>query len=384
MAPTRVLVAILVYNGRSFVPACVESVARARDQQMDVDVIVLDDCSPDLELSGELRVLAQSLEVVYYRSPRNLGIPRNMNLALLRSLAADYDYTLIVNSDVVVPANLVARMVDVAECTRQVGSVTAWSNNVSMFSIPNDDTGAIRRPEMVDWVSSELASEFGDAAFDVPTAVGFCMLLPTPVVREVGLFDPVYGRGYCEEVDWSLRAKALGFRAVLAPGTFVFHAGRGSTLSAGLVTRYQTSVGEHESIVTFRYPSYPSELQEFVEADALAPLRERAGRAIVLGAARRWGYAIEASWFQHRRAESGVRFTMKPDGRTPKVVGRFCGFRMELTLTDDELPDALSQRIGRPPEHVTLRDRGRTSSRLAAADWDGAPIFDRRAYPERV
>ena len=96
----RLLLAVLVYNGQAFVPACLESVARLRDRSrtVDVDALVLDDASPEPGWSGELESLCEHLGLGYYCSPRNLGIPRNMNLALLRSLRAGHDYVLITNS----------------------------------------------------------------------------------------------------------------------------------------------------------------------------------------------------------------------------------------------------------------------------------------------
>lgn len=145
------LVAILVYNGRAFVPACLRSAAGVRVGRRDVDVLVLDDCSPEQGWSQELRALCDSLGLGYYRSPRNLGIPRNMNLALSRAISDGYDHVFIVNSDVVLPLNLVDAMISVAERNPGVGSVTAWSNNVSVFSLPNQDTtGMLSRQDMVD------------------------------------------------------------------------------------------------------------------------------------------------------------------------------------------------------------------------------------------
>src|SRR5256886_1604236 len=112
----RLLLAVLVYNGRAFVPACLESVARLRDRSrtVDVDALVLDDASPAPGWSGELESLCEHLGLGYYCSPRNLGIPRNMNLALLRSLRAGHDYVLVANSDTVFPANLADQLVAVA------------------------------------------------------------------------------------------------------------------------------------------------------------------------------------------------------------------------------------------------------------------------------
>ena len=45
--------------------------------------------------------------------------------------------------------------------------------------------------------------------------------------------DPVFGRGYSEEIDWCLRSHTMGYHSVLAPSCFVYHAGSGITEGGG-------------------------------------------------------------------------------------------------------------------------------------------------------
>ena len=203
----RVLLAITVYNGAAFVPATLRSAARLNQDAAQVDVLVLDDCSPAPGFSTEVATLCAELNIRYYRSPRNLGIPRNVNLGLLTALKDGYDYVIISNSDVLYPAALVEGLLAAAEHD-QVGSVTAWSNNVSLYSIPNSDPDRfLSNQDVVNDVSRSLDEQYHGVAMDIPAGISFCLLVPTPVLREVGLMDPVFGRGYCEETDWSLRSR---------------------------------------------------------------------------------------------------------------------------------------------------------------------------------
>ena len=385
MPRQRVLLAILVYNGRSFVPACLESAAGARIGHRDVDVLVLDDCSPDPGWSEELQGLCESLDFGYYRSPRNIGIPRNMNLGLVRAMSGGYDYVFILNSDIVMPLNMVSGMIRVAESNAGVGSVTAWSNNVSVFSIPNcDDSGTLKRQDMVDWISAELEREFGASAMDVPTCVGFCLLLPVPVVAKVGLFDPVYGRGYCEEVDWCLRSRARGYRAVLAPSVFVFHQGSGSTVEAGMLAAKATTVAEHEHIVDLRYPWYRTDVEAFFDSGVLEPAVIRANRSLIFHAAARFGYEVEATWVPEPVSGERVRFVVDPDGRSSSVDLEFCGFHLTLPVPGGDLAAMLGETPGTPPMRVVVRDRGLFADQLAAAYEGSVPFEDRCRYPQRV
>ena len=379
------LLAILVYNGRAFVPACLESAAGARVGHRDVDVLVLDDCSPDEGWSEELQALCESLDIGYYRSPRNVGIPRNMNLGLARAQAGGYDYVFILNSDIVMPLNMVSSMIRVAESNAGVGSVTAWSNNVSVFSLPNhDETGILRRQDMVDWISAELEREFGSFAVDIPTGVGFCLLIPVPVIAKVGLFDPVYGRGYCEEVDWCLRSRARGYRAVLAPSAFVYHQGSGSTVDAGMIAHQATTVAEHEHIIDMRYPWYRTDVQAFLDSGVLQLVRDRAVRSLVFRAVARYGYELEATWVPGPHRQDQVTFVVEPDGRASGIAIGFCGFRFTLDVPGGELPARLMEVPGKPPTAITIHDRGLYSDQLVAAWGDSVPIDDLCSYPQRV
>ena len=100
MAKPALLFAITVYNGREVVFPCLRSVARMAPKKTVVDVLVLDDASPEPGFSEEVEAACAELGLGYYRSPWNLGIPRNVNLALLWALEADYDYVVVANSDV--------------------------------------------------------------------------------------------------------------------------------------------------------------------------------------------------------------------------------------------------------------------------------------------
>lgn len=377
---------MLVYNGRTFVPDCLASIARAGNGGYDTQVLVLDDSSTELGWAEELAELSTSLGMGYYRSPRNMGIPRNMNLALLKSMK-EYDYVVLLNSDLVLPLNFLSRMVTAATSSERIGSVTAWSNNVSVFSLThNRPLEDLAHQHTVDWLSSVVEQEFGDHLIEIPAAVGFCMLIPTSIVREVGLFDPIFGRGYCEEVDWSLRCKSLGFRNVLAPSTFVYHYGSGSTRDAGVLGQKSSTVPAHEAIIDWRFPHFRADVDKFFQDGALSRTILATHKSIVVAAARQYGYCLEATAFEHAKGGDGfIWFSVDPRGTSRKVRGDYMGFRTEIMLNGTSVLSQMEQLIGVPPQKVRISDRGKTADQLIAdAGSNGIPIMDQRSYPELI
>jgi GT2 family glycosyltransferase len=387
MPKPRVLVATTVYNGRAFVPACLQSATRLAGDEADVDVLVLDDASPAPGWSDELAGICRELGIGYYCTPRNLGIVRNVNLSLLRALAAGYDYVVVSNSDVIYPATMVTQLVRVARADPTIGSVTSWSNNVSVYSLPNDNFGALASTEVVDECTAALTAEFGTEAMDIPAGISFAMLISTEALRAVGLMDPVFGRGYCEESDWSLRSVQAGFRLTLAPSVFVYHAGRGSTVEAGLLGGGHTTVPANEAIIDMRYPTFRETVETFVTSGVLQGSWERGLRAVVGQAARAHGYVLDIAWLHRPPAadDDAVRCVLQPDGRSPLVAAHWRGFTAEIELDPSDPVGSIRSLLGGDPRLVARREQGAQGDLVASAFGKaGVEVRDSRSYPERV
>ena len=58
--------------------------------------------------------------------------------------------------------------------------------------------------------------------FDTPWASGACLLIPRAIYDAIGGFDDGFFM-YCEDVDFSWRARAAGFRAQTCPAALLFH-----------------------------------------------------------------------------------------------------------------------------------------------------------------
>jgi len=155
----------------------------------------------------------------------------------------------------------------------RVATVTPFSNNAEICSWPD-----LCRASPVPDDAARIARAFAESGPpeypELPTAVGFCMLIRRAALDSIGDFDrATFGRGYGEENDFCCRAAAHGWRNILADDCYVVHAGGGSFAPLGLKPG-----GENMARLLARYPRYPMQVAEFIAADPLAGRRERVGR----------------------------------------------------------------------------------------------------------
>jgi GT2 family glycosyltransferase len=372
----RILLAVIVYDGREVVPPCLDSAVAQHADGYDIDVLVLDDCSPSPGFSEELEALCRDLRVAYHRNVRNLGIPRNMSLGLQAARAGGYEHIVLCNSDVVLGRTCIGHLAEVADRNPAVGSVTAWSNNVSIFSLGGKDGPAQLDQEETDRIDASLWRRFGHRCLDIPTGVGFCLLLPVSVVAEVGVLDPVFGRGYCEEVDWCQRARLAGYRNVLALGCFAFHHGSVSTRAAGVLAPDAATDWTNEAIVDLRYADYRELIASYLERNELEALAGDAVEAVVVDALRD-GYDLVVGDVP----VAGPCLVVSRGGGS--VVGHAGGFTADLDVEPSW--GAVVDRLGRAPTVVFVRERGPLADRLVReADAAGVLTDIRAPYPQLV
>ncbi len=383
----RVLIALLVYNGEEFVVPCMSSLARLDPGEHDVDVLILDDASPSPGWSERCEASARRLGFGYYRTPRNLGIPRNMNLGMLRAVDAGYDAVILLNSDTVLPRNLVPTLVRPLIEDPSISSTTAWSNNVSIYSLTNSDPDRLgAQPALIDWISEQTDLEFDGQTIPVPSGVGFCMALSTAAIAKVGIMDPVFGRGYSEEIDWCLRSHTEGFTSVLAPSCFVYHAGSGITRAEGMIGDGDVTVHAHQSIIDERYPLYRSQLIAFVASSLPGGMQDRGLRRIIQAAARDKGYRLEVSRLAARPDDAGqVRFVVNSESAGPVIGAVYEGFEASFEVGEGGIIPTVTAITGRAPDEIRIFSNGAASEFLLKQLTDDQMSLVRRpAYRESV
>ena len=215
-------IVIPVYRGFGETKACLESVFEARNRST-VNIIVINDATPDPELEGYLLGLVKNAQIQLIEHKSNFGFVASVNEGI--SVHADRDVILL-NSDAEVFGDWVDRLRAHAYSGR-VASVTPFSNNATICSYPKFCENNIlpKGVEPVDLDRAFAAANSGRHAA-IPTGVGFCMYIRRDALNEVGLFDQAtFGRGYGEENDFCMRALDRGWWNLLAADTFVYHAG---------------------------------------------------------------------------------------------------------------------------------------------------------------
>ncbi|WP_288404809.1 glycosyltransferase family 2 protein [uncultured Pseudomonas sp.] len=265
-------VLIPIYRGREASLACIQGVLDSLDaNQTPMNVVVLDDESPEPELSQALRGLAEAGQIELHRSPANLGFIRNMNRGMALHRARDVVW---LNADARVCDDWLDRLREAAYSAAEIATATPFSNNGELLSFPESRKSHVM-PTLDEQraLHCQAASDLS-APPEIEVGCGFCFYIKRHALDQVGLLDEIQlKRGYGEETDWCLRAKALGWRHVAAQRVFVAHRG-GVSFGAEKLER----VAFNNAILRQRYPGAERAFERFYRHDPLKPYRQRLQR----------------------------------------------------------------------------------------------------------
>lgn len=272
-------VIVPVYGGAAQTRRCIESVL-AFPQQIPYELVVIDDCSPELELSVWLRETAGTAAFTLVQNPANIGFVNAVNRGMMLHLDRD---VVLLNSDTEVHGNWLERLRNCAYGDEQAGTATPFSNNATLCSYPRflknnalpEGWSLAAMDELFSQVNEGLCRE-------IPTAVGFCMYIKRRCLNQVGCFDAHrFKVGYGEENDFCMRAMNMGFKHLLCADTFVYHEGNVSfgESSQGL------SAWAHEKMKEI-HPHYFDLIDDHCKRDPARVLRRKIDMARLLRSSR--------------------------------------------------------------------------------------------------
>lgn len=259
-------VIVPVYRGLDCTRRCIASVL-GHAQRTPFELVVIDDASPEPDVSAYLDAQARTGAITLLRNATNVGFAAAVNRGT--ALHGDRDVVLL-NSDAEVANDWLDRMCTAAARDARIGTLTPFSNNATICSYPFDGwTGGVPGGLGLAALDLLVAQANAGQMAEVPTAVGFCMYIRRDCLRQVGTFDVErFGRGYGEENDFCLRATGRGWRHALVADVFVYHEGAVSFAerSTELSERATAAMAEV-------HPGYLELVRGFVRRDPIASFR---------------------------------------------------------------------------------------------------------------
>jgi GT2 family glycosyltransferase len=217
-------IVICIHNALADVKNCLESVIRY--SRPPYSLILVDDGSDD-ETHSYISEFASVHNAAFIRNDSAKGYTFAANQGLKQSLS---DHVILLNSDTVVTPNWLDRMVTCGESDALIGIVGPMSNTASWQSIPDlfnqEDWAENGLPDgMSPSEMGLLLAQYSGRVYPrIPFLNGFCLMIKRTVLDQIGVFDEAaFGKGYGEENDYCLRARAAGWQLAVADDVYIYH-----------------------------------------------------------------------------------------------------------------------------------------------------------------
>ncbi|MFH0863618.1 MAG: glycosyltransferase family 2 protein [Candidatus Gottesmanbacteria bacterium] len=223
---------IVNFNTKSLLVECLKSLVEAT-RSINSEIIVVDNGSTDNSINEirNSRLTLNNLKII--ENNANLGYAKANNLGIKASSGR---YILLLNSDTIVYPKTLTAMIQFLNMNPQVGVATC---RVELSNGELDP--ACHRGFPTPWASlsyflgleklfpkSELFSQYHlgflsiDKFHEIDSPTGAFYLIKKEVIDKVGLLDEDYFM-YGEDLDWSYRIKAAGWKIMFNPEVKIIH-----------------------------------------------------------------------------------------------------------------------------------------------------------------
>tara|TARA_B100000686_G_scaffold341974_1_gene420276 strand:- start:9034 stop:10068 length:1035 start_codon:yes stop_codon:yes gene_type:complete len=219
-------VVIPVYNAPILTKRCIDSVVSCLSSSIS-HIYIQDDAS-----NRETREMLDNLpyNIIHIsHSIKNQGFGASVNVAISRSSAS---YILVLNSDTEISDNILLPLYSAMKIDSRLAVIVPTSNDY----INQNFDRYLRQPG--NYILTHRLR-------------GYAFLIRRSAFNEIGGFDPVFGRGYYEDIDLGRRIYEHNWRIGIHPEAYIYHTGGGS-FGRGL--DYRKLKRRNRAIYFSRYP----------------------------------------------------------------------------------------------------------------------------------
>lgn len=234
---TKVSIIILTINNLKMVKEELSYISKLDTKNLEVLCVVVDNGSTEGTEKELKNFKFDHIKYKYIQTGKNLGFAGGNNIGIKYALGNGSDYILILNDDMILPNNLLTKLVGFLDNNPKVGIVSpkiyfAKGHEFHKDGYLNKELGKViwYAGGKIDW-NNIYTSHIGVDEVDIgqfnknsetDLASGACMMIRREVFEKVGYLDEDLYL-YWEDADFSIRTKKFGFDIYYNPVTAVWH-----------------------------------------------------------------------------------------------------------------------------------------------------------------
>jgi len=215
---TKVEIIILTWNGKEDTIECLNSLLKVNYDNFDITVV--DNASND---DSAERIAAEFPSVKLLKNNENLMYAGGNNVGIKEALRGEAEYILLLNNDTILHEDFLKYLLESFKSDDKIGIVAPkinYYNNRKLIwyagGFVNLFTGNIFHRGLRKWDDGKY-----DLSNEVDYATGCCMLIKRKLFEKIGLLDEEYYI-YSEDVDFSFKAHAAGYKVVFEPRSLIY------------------------------------------------------------------------------------------------------------------------------------------------------------------
>jgi GT2 family glycosyltransferase len=156
---------------------------------------------------------------------KNLGYAGNNNVGIEMALKQWADWVFVLNEDIVLEADCLEKLIEVAECDPKIGILGPLVYHHNEPKVIQSAGGVLGKH----WQSIHLGKDEPDRGqFNTPLPVewisGCAILVKREAIQQAGMLDGSFFI-YWEETEWCIRISRAGWKIVNVPQAHIWHKG---------------------------------------------------------------------------------------------------------------------------------------------------------------